>query len=426
MRYVANHVETRSQLDGRGERADRRAIVVSFAEFAGDLPFSPRIQRTTHLVASLERQFDLQVERVPGQPGQAAHQTKESVPRALARKALAPLVPEPVEVPARLALRGWKPSGRGALLIGWPYSPLSVAASHLVAAGIPYVVDVGDPWVLTEPAPARRLRRLSLRRAKAAETFLWRHAAAGVVTTETQAAGLRALFPGLEVLVRPNGYATVDEAEVGNPPAEAGDELRLVHFGSINSARASIGRWLSTLRGAAGIRAVRFANYGPVERPELLSTGDPAVVVETHSAVDWARACQIARTFHAGVVIGNANPAQLPSKAIQYLTLPVPRIALTPSSGRGELAAFAARSPGFIAVGLDSPDEIPSLLTHLRRAWPAEELSPPAGDSWAEVAQEVARFAIESWDRARPLGPEPRAFRASSPATNPKATRIHR
>jgi hypothetical protein len=404
---VTEYLQRRSPLDSRGALSDRQAILVSFAEFAGDLPISPRVQRTAHLTTALEGELEFPVARVPDHLGQALQPAEESLARSLARKALGPLVLDPLEVPARRVMRGWKPSGRGALLIGWPYSPISVAASHLVAAGIPYVVDIGDPWVLTDLTPAPWRRRLSLLRAKAAESFLWRHAAAGVVTTETQASSLRALFPDLELLVRPNGYLTAadDDAldrRTSRAEMASGGELRLVHFGSINSARVPIGEWLSTLRGAPGIRRVRFANYGPVGRPEFLQSGDPAVVVEAHDPVDWARACQIARNFDAAVVVANANPAKLPSKAIQYLTLPVPRIALTPSSNGGELAAFAAQRPGFIAVGLDSPEDIPRMITHLSRVWPEEELSPSAGDSWAEVAREVVRFTIESWERARP------------------------
>jgi hypothetical protein len=388
-----------------GSRAippDRKAVVVSFAEFAGDLPISPRIQRTAHLTSALEREFGLRVARVPDD---LARRRGSSPPRGLVRKALGPLVLDHLEIPARMMTRDWRPSGRGALLIGWPYSPIYVAASRLVAAGVPYVVDIGDPWVLTDPTPVPWSRRLSQRRAKAAETFLWRHAAAGVVTTETQARSLRALFPRLELLVRPNGYLAAGEPPVGALPADVvvGDgELRLVHFGAINSARVSIGRWLSSVPGAAGIRRVRLANYGPVDRPELLQAGNPAVSVETYEPVDWARACQIARTFDAAVVIANANPAKLPSKAIQYLTLPVPRIALTAGGDGGELAAFAANRPGFIAVDLDSREDIPRMRSHLRRAWSGEELRPSPGDSWAEVAREIVEFAVRSWDRAAP------------------------
>ena len=404
---MADYLVGRRPVDSRTASPGREAIVVSFAELAGDLPISPRIQRTAHLTAALEREFEFRVARVPEHLGRAAHQSRTSLPRGFARKALSPLVLDHLEIPARVAMRGWRPSGTGALLIGWPYSPIYVAASHLLAAGIPYVVDVGDPWVLTEPAPSRWPRRLPLQRAKAAETFLWRHAAAGVVTTETQASGLRALFPDLELLVRPNGYLAADEPELQGGPADAvsdDGELRLVHFGSINSARQPIGAWLSVLPGAAGIRRVRFANYGPIGRPELLQTGDPAVVVEAHEPVDWTRACQIVRDFDAAVVVTNADPATLPSKAIQYLTLPVPRIALTVSGDGGELAAFAERRPGFIAVGLDSPEDIPRMIDHLHRAWSNDELRPSPGESWTEVAREVVRFAIQSWDRARAPG----------------------
>ena len=91
------------------------------------------------------------------------------------------------ELAARGRLRGWKPSARGALLIGWPFSPIYLAAVRLVAAGVPYAVDVGDPWVVTaNPGDWGRVWGRFRGRARAAETFLWENAAAGVVTTSTR------------------------------------------------------------------------------------------------------------------------------------------------------------------------------------------------------------------------------------------------
>jgi hypothetical protein len=384
----------------RGASEDRQAIVVSFAR--GN-PLWPRVQRTKHLVAALEREFKLQVQRVPGPAADAVSTYEATLPGRVARKALRPLLVDPFEVTARLALRGWDPSGTGALLIAWPFSPIYVAASRLVAAGIPYVVDVGDPWALTEPVPSPWTRFVERRRAEAAETFLWQHAAGGIVTTGRQANSLRALFPDLELLVRPNGYSMAAEPEVNGKPARAdASELRLVQFGSVNSLRLPIGDWLSRLRVAAGLTKVRFANYGHVDRPELLRSLDPAVVVETHDPVDWGQACQIARAFDAALVVANRNPAQLPSKAVQYLTLPIPRIALTASRDRGELGAFASQRPAFIVVGEDSPEDVLRLMGHLRREWSDEELRSPAVDSWPQVARQVAGFAIECWDRAAP------------------------
>jgi hypothetical protein len=78
----------------------------------------------------------------------------------------------------------------------------------------------------------------------------------------------------------------------------------------------------------------------------------------------------------------------------------VPRIALTAIGNGGELAAFAAQRPGFVRAGLDSPEDVPRVIAHVRRAWSEEELRPSAGDSWDEVGREVVRFAIQSWGRA--------------------------
>jgi hypothetical protein len=378
---------------------DRQAIVVSF----GDNPFWPRVQRATQLATALEQKFDFRVERVPG-PGHTTGQADSTLPRRVGRRLLRPLVLDSLEIPARLALRDWKPSGSGALLIGWPFSLICIAAHHLVSAGIPYVVDVGDPWALTDKAP-NLLARLPARRRAKAEAFLWRHAAAGVVTTRTQANDLRAFFPDLQLLCRPNGYATPAKPVVDREPAKdvaSTGELRLVQFGSVNRAKLAIGEWLSMLRDAAGLTSVRFANYGHVDHPELLLTRDPAVVVEFHDPVDWGEACQIARGFDAAVVPANQNPTELPSKAIQYLTLPIPRIAVTPSSNRGELGEFAARRPGFLVVDLDAREDVARLIAHVRRAWSDQELAPPPGDSWPEVASEIVEFVIESWDRALP------------------------
>jgi hypothetical protein len=310
-------------------------------------------------------------------------------------------------------------------LIGWPFSPVYIAASHLVRAGTPYVVDAGDPWVLTEPFPASWPRPVPRRRAKSAEAFLWRHAAAGVVTTERQAQALRALFPDLELLVRPNGYTPTAGCEgPADEAREAGDrdaprtagELRLVQFGSVNPRKLPIGGWLARLRRVAGLRRIRFANYGSVSRPDLLESEDPAVVIEAHEPVEWKEACEIARKFDAAVVVANINPDELPSKSVQYLTLPIPRVAVTAPSDPGELGAFAARRPGFIAVDIDSQEDVPRLLGHIQRAWSADELGPPPGDSWNLVARQVAQFALDAWDRNRPPGAGAQNQRVAAPA----------
>jgi hypothetical protein len=352
---------------------------------------------------ALEGDLGYTVERFP--PSQSWPQDREvplkpALPRRLARRALQPLLLDEWELAGRGMLRGWKPSGRGAVLIGWPYSPIYLAARRLADAGVPYVVDVGDPWVVTAGPDDWGLQWGRIRgRARAAETFLWGNAAAGVVTTPTQADRLRSLFPGLELLCRPNGYDPVEIADGGAKPRRvSGDELRLVQFGSVYETRLPIGPWLARLRREAGRERLVFANYGYMPLPELLRSTDPSVVIESHDPVAWPRACEIAEGFDAAVVTGNEDPAQLPSKAVQYLTLPIPRIAVTSGAG-SDLAAFAAERPGYIGVDIDSAEDLRRTLDFLDGVRPSD-LTPPPGDSWDAVAREIAEFAVDAWTAA--------------------------
>src|SRR5204863_3347456 len=125
------------------------------------------------------------------------------------------------ELWAARRLRRWHPEVDAALLIGYPWSPVTRAARRLARMGIPYVVDAGDPWVLTEPASLAR--SLSVWRARRAELPIWRNAVGAVVTTPQQADRLREVFPHLRVLVRPNGYvetaATTPSPESSRDPA---------------------------------------------------------------------------------------------------------------------------------------------------------------------------------------------------------------
>lgn len=259
------------------------------------------------------------------------------------------------------------------------------------------MLDLGDPWALTGRKPASKWR-LAARRAQAAERFLWQHAAGGIVTTGAQETSLRALFPNLRLLCRPNGYTAVEEAgDLSRAASAPSPELRLVQFGAVYGERLPIGNWLSRLRCDAGLERLTFVNYGPVASPELLQVDDPGVTVEVRRPIAWEEAFKVSQKFDAAVVVGNLDPGQLPSKAIQYLTLPIPRIAVVGGRAGNELARFATERPGYVAVEVGAGDDLALAIDHVRRAWAPEELAPPASDSWPEAATEVAEFAIKCW-----------------------------
>jgi hypothetical protein len=227
------------------------------------------------------------------------------------------------------------------------------------------------------------------------ETFLWENAAAGVVTTATQASRLRSLFPDLTA-VSPERLRGGGDGVGGRGIRRApGDVLRLVQFGSVYEVRLP---WplVSRLRQAAGCKTL-LSPTSVHARPELLRHGSGVL---NRTIRGLAARPRIAQDFDAALVIGNQDPGQLPSKAVQYLTLPIPRIALTSGPG-SDLAAFAAERSGFIAVDIASAKNIALALAHLRRAW-SSELTPPPGDSWDAVAREIAEFAIDAWAAGRP------------------------
>ena len=376
----------------------RQAIVVSFA---GGAPNSPRAQRARMIATAFERDLSLPVEQIPA-PGRpyavdAGIAPGATLPRRAALKLLSPFVLDQYEPGAFRLFRRWTPQGLGAVLIGWPFSPLFWAARRLVAAGVPYVLDVGDPWVLTPKEDTQEWGRLSGRLA-GAESYLWEHAAGGVVTTAGQAEALGALFPRLQLLRRPNGYFDVrGDAPWPDPRPGPSRELRLVQFGSVYPVRLAIGDWLSRLRREGGFDRLHFVNYGASGAPELLESDDPGVVVEVRAPVELRETWLVARDFDAAVVTGNKDPAQLPSKAIQYLTLPIPRLGLTADDGHDELTRFAGNKPAFLAVDIRSADGPALALAHLRRPWSERELWPAVSESWPAAAREVVEFAVERW-----------------------------
>jgi hypothetical protein len=94
------------------------------------------------------------------------------------------------------------------------------------------------------------------------------------------------------------------------------------------------------------------------------------------------------------LVVGNKDARQLPSKAIEYLTLPVPRLALTGGLAADALAEYVDGKPGWLMLRVDDPDAATHIWEHVRQSWTAEELAPPVDESWACVAEELASFVL--------------------------------
>jgi hypothetical protein len=328
--------------------------------------------------------------------------------RKIGRVAHSSVLFDKVELWSRHRFRGWHPDARGALLVGYPFSPLVYASRRLAECRIPYVVDVGDPWVLTAATP--QVRSLGRLRGRAAEYRLWAGAAGAVVTTQAQAQALRALFPKLRILVRPNGFAHADHSRpnmaIRRPAHAPGSHLRLAHFGDISSVRVRIASFLERLARTGSWSEIEFHQYGTDWTGALGGLRDVRVMV--HERRPWSEIVSAADQYDLAIVVGNRDPAQLPSKAVAYLQLPIPRLALIGDGTDDALAQYVADKPGWIVLHVNGADGADKIRTHLSREWTAAELAPPATESWDEVTTEIRRF-LDAVLNCRTPEPRPHA-----------------
>jgi Glycosyl transferase 4-like domain len=368
-------------------------VVVSY--LAHD-PFSPRGTRTRMVLPVIARRWQIQLVAAPPSLLRPPRSGFVAPSRGKLVRSLAQGVLLGKEEPwaVRTFLR-WRPTAAAGLLFAAPFGPVVYAAARLRAEGIPYVVDAGDPWVLTEREPT--LGAVARLRARRAESRLWRSAAGVVVTTQAQAAELNELFPRLPILVRPSGFdpssRVQPEAAVAGPAQpSSGHVLRLAHFGTIYEPRLDVAPFLERLAVSRLWDRVEFHQFGSDLVGALRGS---AVEVVFHERLPWPEVVGAALAYDAAVVIGNKSGTQLPSKAVDYLLLPVPRIALTPDPLRDALARYVADKSAWLTVDPTAAD-VPALVAeHVRRAWPPEQLAPPPAEAWESVAAEIDEFLVE-------------------------------
>jgi hypothetical protein len=120
------------------------------------------------------------------------------------------------------------------------------------------------------------------------------------------------------------------------------------------------------------------------------------ITVRARQRVPWSEAVRLAATeLDLALVVGNTDARQLPSKAIEYLTLPVPRLALTSGARDDSLARYVDDKPGWLTLAVDDPDPATRIADHVGRSWRAEELAAPPGEGWPRVAESLAAFVLE-------------------------------
>ena len=190
------------------------------------------------------------------------------------------------------------------------------------------------------------------------------------------------------MVVRPNGYQlaqpSAGSAERPAPPLRR--TLRLVHYGNLYSSRLDVAPLLARLAGCGKWDSVVFTQQGNDWSGAL--RGLPAAArVEVGAQQSWEQVVAAAPQHDLAIVVGNRNPAQLPSKAVQYLTLPIPRVAIVSGDPSDALSAYVRDKPGWMILPWDASaeDAAGAVAAHVEPPGPLSSLLRPrmrAGRRW--------------------------------------------
>lgn len=355
-------------------------------------PGSPRGERVSRVLPHLQQTWE--VELIDGPGGSSQSHNNSGLAGRLAQIA-SRLIVDRFEPWSLCRFWEWRPEVAGAWLVGVPLSPLSRAFVRLHRSRVPFVVDLGD---LESDSPLRK--GLGHRRRLAIERKLLRCAVGVVVTTQSQAQTVAAIVPRkTPVLVRPNGYDVCDVPIA--TPSDPQAHLRLAHLGLLYSLRVDAVPFLERLAEQGQWMGVVLNQFGPVKHRAL--EGLPkSVMLNLSPTLPRADAAKAALGSDALLVVDNMSGRSLPSKAIEYLGIPRPRIALVASCD-SELARFARNQKGWLVVHWNDREPAAKVAEFLGKSWTPESLEPPIEHSWESVSIEIADFVTSTLSTASGL-----------------------
>jgi glycosyltransferase involved in cell wall biosynthesis len=262
------------------------------------------------------------------------------------------------------------------------------------APGVPWLVDIGDPFhLMNEPAPNNRRLYAALNRA-VERRVLARADAATFTTPEAKrlyqahfglAGGKAAVIPPLLSLPAP----------AAAPAPRTDGALRLVYVGTLYRKLRSPERLVALVRAlgaAAPGRQVELHFYGSLnDCADLVATrpGEGARI-QVHGLVGRSEIARAMADADVLVNIGNASASQLASKVVEYMAMGKPILNLA-GPDRDASVAELAGYPSALTIG--SSDEVTAPAT-VRRV--AEFVMDPPAAGAAVAAAVRSRYSAAS------------------------------
>jgi len=233
-----------------------------------------------------------------------------------------------------------KPPDAGCIYaVGPPYSSLVLGAALSRRWSLPLVGDLGDPW----PSRGPVLRRLERRTMSALDAL--------IVTNQRTAEHFAPMLgAGTEVLIAANGAEPVRRSTRPGRPF-------FVQLGTLSPLRTDPGPIFEALSSLDRDGVIEFASYG-----EAWVALSPEAAHHHHGVVPPDQALELMAEATALVVVGNRNPAQIPSKVYDVLASDVR--ALYISELREEPGAELLRRSGHAVV---SANEVAAITEAARK-----------------------------------------------------------
>ncbi|QEG26758.1 hypothetical protein GobsT_15050 [Gemmata obscuriglobus] len=317
------------------------------------------------------------------------------------------------------------------------FSAMKLGPRWLRRFGVPYVIDLQDPWVSDyysrtgTPPPGGRLRyALAQWGARRAEPTVVRHAGHVATVSPAYADTLRARYPDvpaerytvLPFAAAASDFQVVAERKIEHGLFDPADGLRhWVYLGRggadlAPALRGLFGAFAAVRRSDARADRVRmhfvgtsYAKKGLAResvRPLARAAGLAAVVTEQTDRLPYLRGVSLLRAAGALLVVGSDDPSYSASKVYPYIMARRPLLAVLHENSPAAAVITACRAGEVVpfASGESTEALAARLAPALGRLLAATGTEPPT--DWAAfapyTAREMTRVLCRAFDSALP------------------------
>lgn len=292
---------------------------------------------------------------------------------------------------------------------GPPHSVHLAAGLGLLGTGVPWIVDLRDPWMTPWHGYADAAWSIAVSRRM--ERRVFRRASTILTTTPELRDALQHHYPATSVICLPNG---VDTETLPNTPSTLPPGLSVTHLGSVYYNRdpapviRAFARFIAAHPAAVTDGStLRFVGHISAEfRPGLeetiskLGIGDHVQLI---GPVPRRRALELLAGSHMALVLAQGQTVMVPAKLYEAVGMGLPALVITePESATG-------REARRVGAAVHGPEDEAGMARTMVRVWSGEwkrEGHAPARVDHGELAAELEQILYST---SRQVGASPSA-----------------